>query len=160
MSRGERTTVMTRKGLRLKTKSTGKKKNVPVDSAHTFEDSFFSDYDLKSIAGKAIYTVTAATTNFLSPSSKRVKPSPAESSSTQPFILVDSQWNPICSHTHGVCEGSPLEQLTSCEGTHKADRVLGVSQVGVTMCKVITYFAEVLTCRIYGLILKNPIHHS
>ncbi|XLR35415.1 hypothetical protein HN51_044767 [Arachis hypogaea] len=48
-----------------------------VDRA--FEDSSSSDYDLKSITGKAIYTI--ATADSLSISSKRVKPSPTESSS-------------------------------------------------------------------------------
>ncbi|XP_015960785.1 DELLA protein GAIP-B-like [Arachis duranensis] len=60
-----------------------------------FEDSSSFDYYLKPIAGKAIYTITV-TTDSLSPSSKRVKPSPVESSSlTQPLVLVDLQKNGI-----------------------------------------------------------------
>ncbi|RYR22075.1 hypothetical protein Ahy_B03g067362 [Arachis hypogaea] len=86
-----------------------------------FEDSFSSDYDLKSITSKAIYTAAPVSVDSLSPSSKHVKPLPAESSSsTQSLVLVDSQENGIrLVHTHGVRGGSLSEQLISCGGALK-----------------------------------------
>ncbi|KAL1328492.1 hypothetical protein HN51_038332 [Arachis hypogaea] len=131
-----------------------------VDRA--FEDSSSSDYDLKAIAGKAIYTTAAATADSLSPSSKRVKPSPAESSSsTRPLVLVDSQENGIrLVHTLMACaEAVHQNNLSLAEALVKQIGFLAVSQVGA-MRKVATYFAEALARRIYGLYPENPIHHS
>ena len=130
-----------------------------IDKA--FEDSSSSDYDLKAIPGKAIYTTTAAT-DSLSPSSKRVKPSPAESSSsTRPLVLVDSQENGIrLVHTLMACaEAVHQNNLPIAEALVKQIGFLAVSQVGA-MRKVATYFAEALARRIYGLYPENPIHHS
>ncbi|MED6159392.1 hypothetical protein PIB30_041960 [Stylosanthes scabra] len=127
-----------------------------------FEDSSSSDYDLKAIAAKAIYTTASASADSLSPSSKRVKPSPAESSSsTRPLVLVDSQENGIrLVHTLMACaEAVHQNNLPLAEALVKQIGFLAVSQVGA-MRKVATYFAEALARRIYGLYPENPIQHS
>lgn len=125
-----------------------------------FSDS--SDYDLKAIPGKAVYTqaepVTAVREN------KRVKTSvtsdtlsfsPASvfpNETTRPVVLVDSQETGVrLVHTLMACaEAIQSDDLKLADALVKHIGVLAVHQPGA-MKKVATYFAEALARRIYRL---------
>ncbi|CAL5338946.1 unnamed protein product [Camellia sinensis] len=141
-----------------------------------FQDSFSDDYDLKAIAGKAVYPE-------IQQPNKRLKPSSASSSSTvssipvgiwtlplplplpdndsstastRPLILVDSQENGIrLVHALMACaEAIQQDNLKLAEALVKQIGLLAVSQAGA-MRKVATYFAEALARRIYRLYPQN-----
>ncbi|XVF02865.1 hypothetical protein REPUB_Repub04eG0211500 [Reevesia pubescens] len=149
-----------------------------------FEEASCSDYDLKAIPGKAIYSQKAQIQNDSSSSStqnnvkseKRLKsasgsPSdvfpPAATSygipaeSTSPVVLVDSQENGIrLVHALMACaEAVQQNNLNLAEALVKQIGFLAVSQAGAVR-KVATYFAEALARRIYRLYPQNPLDHS
>lgn len=150
-----------------------------------FEDASSSDYDLKAIPGKAIYGKTQLESSSSSNrESKRLKPTPssnpselypnpcsivpafstgvaAESSSTRPVVLVDSQDYGIkLVHCLMACaEAVQQNNLSLAEALVKQIGYLAISQTGA-MRKVATYFAEALARRIYGLYPQNPLDHS
>ncbi|XP_028767149.1 DELLA protein GAIP-B-like [Neltuma alba] len=148
-----------------------------------FEDASSSDYDLKAIAGKAIYssqTQTQHQQQLESPSreSKRLKPSSSAfnpalfsssplgsytlpNESTRPVVLVDSQENGIrLVHALMACADAVHQNNFSlAEALVKQIGFLAVSQAGA-MRKVATYFAEALARRIYRLYPENPLDHS
>ncbi|KAL7240211.1 hypothetical protein ACSBR2_005972 [Camellia fascicularis] len=139
-----------------------------------FQDSSSSDYDLKAIAGKAVYPE-------IQQPNKRLKPSSASSSSTvssipvgiwtlplplpdndsstastRPLILVDSQEIGIrLVHALMACaKAIQQDNLKLAEALVKQIGFLAVSQAGA-MRKVATYFAEALARRIYRLYPQN-----
>ncbi|KAM3753216.1 hypothetical protein ACB098_03G077300 [Castanea mollissima] len=146
-----------------------------------FDESSSSDYDLKAIPGKALYSQPQ--TQIESPSSrehKRLKPSiePASeivvpgssifsaltfptAESTRPVVLIDSQENGIrLVHALMACaEAVQQSNLPVAEALVKQIGFLAVSQAGA-MRKVATYFAEALARRIYGLYPQNPLNQS
>ncbi|KAE8699006.1 DELLA protein GAI1 [Hibiscus syriacus] len=153
-----------------------------------FEEASCSDYDLKAIPGKAIYsqnTRTQPQTHDSSSSStlnnvkseKRLKstsgshsdifpPPPAVSygiptDSVRPVVLVDSQENGIrLVHALMACaEAVQQNNLNLAEVLVKQIGFLAISQAGA-MRKVATYFAEALARRIYRLYPQNPLDHS
>ncbi|KAI9082173.1 hypothetical protein K1719_035913 [Acacia pycnantha] len=150
-----------------------------------FEDASSSDYDLKAIPGKAIYSSQTQTQTQhqqqleSSPSreSKRLKPSsvfnPAlfsssplgsytlPNESTRPVVLVDSQENGIrLVHALMACADAVHQNnFALAEALVKQIGFLAVSQAGA-MRKVATYFAEALARRIYRLYPENPLDHS
>lgn len=153
-----------------------------------FDESSSSDYDLKAIPGKALYSQpqirpqTQTQTQIESPSSrehKRLKPSIESNSeilpgssifsalnlptteSTRPVVLIDSQENGIrLVHALMACaEAVQQTNLTLAEALVKQIGFLAVSQAGA-MRKVATYFAEALARRIYGLYPQNPLNQS
>ncbi|GMN38505.1 hypothetical protein TIFTF001_007743 [Ficus carica] len=143
-------------------------------SVAAFEDplSSSSDYDLKAIPGKAIYS--HQTPNLDSPSSretKRLKPSPpsanndvvstAATDSTRPIVLVDSQENGIrLVHALMACaEAVQSNNLSLAEALVKQINYLATSQAGA-MRKVATYFAQALARRIYRLYAENLLDQS
>ncbi|KAF7808678.1 DELLA protein GAIP-B-like [Senna tora] len=156
----------------------------PMHKSHQdsliFEDSSSSDYDLKAIPGKAIYS-TQTQHHLESPSSretKRLKPSSSAfnpalysssptslgssfTESTRPVVLVDSQENGIrLVHALMACaEAVHQNNFTLAEALVKQIGFLAVSQAGA-MRKVATYFAEALARRIYRLYPENPLDHS
>nr|AYE67057.1 GA signal transduction related protein [Juglans regia]QBY34614.1 DELLA protein [Juglans regia] len=150
-----------------------------------FEESSSSDYDLKAIPGKAMYSQPQSQIEY-SPSSrdsKRLKSSSASGSnpdisfsgssttvgggftvsteSTRPVVLIDSQENGIrLVHALMACaEAVQQNSLGLAEALVKQIGYLAVSQAGA-MRKVATYFAEALARRIYKLYPKNPLDHS
>ncbi|XP_041009763.1 DELLA protein GAIP-like [Juglans microcarpa x Juglans regia] len=150
-----------------------------------FEESSSSDYDLKAIPGKAMYSQPQSQIEY-SPSSrdsKRLKSSSVSGSnpdisfsgssttvgggftvsaeSTRPVVLVDSQENGIrLVHALMACaEAVQQNNLVLAEALVKQIGYLAVSQAGA-MRKVATYFAEALARRIYKLYPKNPLDHS
>ncbi|PON87383.1 DELLA transcription factor [Trema orientale] len=153
-------------------------------SSIVFEDSSSSDYDLKAIPGKAIYS-QATSSQFESSSSretKRLKTSPgsissdlfaanssmpgayndvaAAADSSRP-VLVDSQENGIrLVHALMACaEAVQQNNLSIAEALVKQINYLAMSQAGA-MRKVATFFAQALTRRIYRLYPENPLDHS
>ncbi|KAE8710288.1 DELLA protein GAI1 [Hibiscus syriacus] len=151
-----------------------------------FEESSCSDYDLKAIPGKAIYSQSSQTqihdssststhNNFKS--EKRLKstsgshsdifspPPPASygipTDSIRPVVLVDSQENGIrLVHALMACaEGVQQNNLNLAEALVRQIGFLAISQAGA-MRKVATYFAEALARRIYRLYPQNPLDHS
>ncbi|XP_021293090.1 DELLA protein GAIP-B-like [Herrania umbratica] len=149
-----------------------------------FEEASCSDYDLKAIPGKAIYSQKAqthdssssSTQNNVVKSEKRLKstsgshsdiyPPPASSygipaESTRPVVLVDSQENGIrLVHALMACaEAVQQNNLNLAEALVKQVGFLAISQAGA-MRKVATYFAEALARRIYRLYPQNPLDHS
>ena len=151
-----------------------------------FDESSSSDYDLKAIPGKALYTQpqTQTRNQIESPSSrdhKRLKPSTTgsnpdifsfsassipgltipSSESTRPIVVVDSQENGIrLVHALLACaEAVQQNNLSVAEALVKQIGFLAVSQAGA-MRKVATYFAEALARRIYRLYPQNPLDHS
>ncbi|KAK4261743.1 hypothetical protein QN277_004700 [Acacia crassicarpa] len=149
-----------------------------------FEDASSSDYDLKAIPGKAIYSSQTQTQTqqqqLESPSSresKRLKPSsvfnPAlfsspplgsytlPNESTRPVVLVDSQENGIrLVHALMACADAVHQNnFALAEALVKQIGFFAVSQAGA-MRKVATYFAEALARRIYRLYPENPLDHS
>ncbi|KAK8582993.1 hypothetical protein V6N13_069759 [Hibiscus sabdariffa] len=154
-----------------------------------FDKASCSDYDLKAIPGKAIYSQSTQTQTHDSSSSsthsnvkseKRLKstsgsqpdifppPPPASASSfgiptdpIRPVILVDSQENGIrLVHALMACaEAVQQNNLNLAEALVKQIGFLAISQAGA-MRKVATYFAEALARRIYRLYPKNPLDHS
>ena len=153
-------------------------------SSIVFEESSSSDYDLKAIPGRAIYSNQ---TQFDSSSSssretKRLKPSSGSNpsdlfaatssipgayndglatESTRPVVLVDSQENGIrLVHALMACAKAVQEnKLTIAEALVKQINYLAMSQAGA-MRKVATFFAQALTRRIYRLYPENPLDHS
>ncbi|KAG6714152.1 hypothetical protein I3842_05G189200 [Carya illinoinensis] len=159
----------------------------PNNNSHNrvFEESSSSDYDLKAIPGKAMYSQPQSQIEY-SPSSrdsKRLKSSSASGSnpdisfsgssttvgggltvsteSTRPVLLIDSQENGIrLVHALMACaEAVQQNNLGLAEALVKQIGYLAVSQAGA-MRKVATYFAEALARRIYKLYPKNPLDHS
>ncbi|KAI4313763.1 hypothetical protein L6164_026718 [Bauhinia variegata] len=145
---------------------------------HPFEDASSSDYDLKAIPGKAIYSQTQTQTQHLeSPSSrdsKRLKSSNPElvppssvgafgmpSESTRQVVLVDSQENGIrLVHALMACaEAVQQNNFNIAQALVKQIGFLAASQAGA-MRKVATYFAEALARRIYRLYPETPLDHS
>ncbi|XWS69350.1 hypothetical protein CRYUN_Cryun04dG0171800 [Craigia yunnanensis] len=151
-----------------------------------FEEASCSDYDLKAIPGKAIYSQkTQSQTHDSSSSStqnnvkseKRLKstywshsdifPAAAASSygiqaeSTRPVVLVDSQENGIrLVHTLMACaEAVQQNNFNLAEALVKQIGFLAASQAGA-MSKVATCFAEALAQRIYRLYPQKPLDHS
>ncbi|KAK6252262.1 hypothetical protein QUC31_013982 [Theobroma cacao] len=149
-----------------------------------FEEASCSDYDLKAIPGKAIYSQktqthdssSSSTQNNVVKSEKRLKstsgshsdiyPPPASSygipaESTRPVVLVDSQENGIrLVHALMACaEAVQQNNLNLAEALVKQVGFLASSQAGA-MRKVATYFAEALARRIYRLYPQNPLDHS
>ncbi|KAL3578360.1 hypothetical protein D5086_019864 [Populus alba] len=140
-----------------------------------FEESSSSEYDLKVIPGKAVFSPT----QIDSRESKRLKTdlyqtssSPSSSSttlgslvasteSTRPVVLVDSQENGVrLVHLLMACaEAVQGDNLNLAEALVKQIGFLAVSQAGA-MRKVATYFAEALARRIYKLYPQNSIDHS
>ncbi|XP_022726848.1 DELLA protein GAIP-like [Durio zibethinus] len=148
------------------------------------EEASCSDYDLKAIPGKAIYSQKAQsqTHDSSSPSTqnnvkseKRLKSSsgshldifPPDASygisaeSTRPVVLVDSQENGIrLVHTLMACaEAVQQKNFSLAEALVKQIGILAISQAGA-MRKVATCFAEALARRIYRLYPQNPLDHS
>ncbi|KAL4303468.1 hypothetical protein GQ457_10G027090 [Hibiscus cannabinus] len=153
-----------------------------------FEEASCSDYDLKAIPGKAIYSPntqppthdssSSSTHNIVKPE-KRLKstsgshsdifppPPPATaaygipSDSIRPVVLVDSQENGIrLVHALMACaEAVQQNNLNLAEALVKQIGFLAISQAGA-MRKVATYFAEALARRIYRLYPQNPLDHS
>ncbi|XP_022735258.1 DELLA protein GAIP-B-like [Durio zibethinus] len=148
-----------------------------------FEEASCSDYDLKAIPGKAIYSQKTQTHDSSSSSStqnnikseKRLKSTsgshsdilaPAASygiptESSLPVVLVDSQENGIrLVHALMACaEAVQQNKLNLAEALVKQIGFLAISQAGA-MRKVATYFAEALARRIYRLYPRNPIDQS
>jgi len=141
-----------------------------------FEESSSSDYDLKVIPGKAVFSQT----QIDSRESKRLKTDLYQTSSssslssattlgsfgistesTRPVVLVDSQENGIrLVHLLMACAEAVQESnFTLAEALVKQIGFLAVSQAGV-MRKVATYFAEALARRIYKLCPQNSTDHS
>ncbi|CAH8363528.1 unnamed protein product [Eruca vesicaria subsp. sativa] len=142
-------------------------------------NSFFNDYELKSIPGNAVcarsnhFPIDDDSTN------KRLKPSDAmvtspsqavtgtttvttTTESTRSLILVDSQDNGVrLVHALMACaEAVQSTNLTLAEALVKQIGFLAVSQAGA-MRKVATYFAEALARRIYRLSPpQTQIDHS
>ncbi|KAL0005274.1 hypothetical protein SO802_012835 [Lithocarpus litseifolius] len=172
------------------TTSTSNNNNSQNQSTPTqiFDESSSSDYDLKAIPGKALYsqpqiqTQTQTQTQIESPSSrehKRLKPSIEPNTeivqgssifsalnlptteSTRPVVLIDSQENGIrLVHALMACaEAVQQSNLSVAEALVKQIGFLAVSQAGA-MRKVATYFAEALARRIYGLYPQNPLNQS
>lgn len=151
------------------------------------ESSTTSDYDLKAIPGKAMYSSNNSRNsnsnnnnnnhNYLSQSSasasslsssttnrenKRLKTSEFYTpESTRPIVLADSQENGIrLVHALMACaEAVQQNNLTLAEAFVKQIGFLAVSQAGA-MGKVATHFAEALARRIYGLYPQTPIDRS
>ncbi|XWS22850.1 hypothetical protein CRYUN_Cryun29cG0071400 [Craigia yunnanensis] len=148
---------------------------------HFFEEASCSDYDLKAIPGKAIYSQKTQTHESSSSSTqnnikseKRLKSTPGSHSdilapasyvipteSTRPVVLVDSQENGIrLVHALMACaEAVQQNDLNLAEALVKQIGFLAISQAGA-MRKVATYFAEALARRIYRLYPQNPLDHS
>ncbi|XWS34476.1 hypothetical protein CRYUN_Cryun21dG0041800 [Craigia yunnanensis] len=145
-----------------------------------FEEASCSDYDLKAIPGKAIYSQKAQTHDSSSTqnnikSKKRLKSTPGSHSdilatgasygipteSTRHVVLVDSQENGIwLVHALMACaEAVQQNNLNIAEALVKQIGFLAISQAGA-MRKVATYFAEALARRIYRLYPQNPLDHS
>ncbi|XP_062171138.1 DELLA protein GAIP-B-like [Alnus glutinosa] len=153
-----------------------------------FEDSSTSDYDLKAIPGKALYSQPQSqsrNSQIESPSSKRLKPSSGSGSgsnpenyfsgssciggggltvpsdATRPVVLIDSQENGIrLVHALLACaEAVQQNNLNLAEALVKQIGFLAVSQAGA-MRKVATYFAEALARRIYRVYPQIPLDHS
>ncbi|GLT36893.1 hypothetical protein SLA2020_112390 [Shorea laevis] len=150
-------------------------------NVHVFDEASYSDYDLKAIPGKAVYSQAQTLESSSSSnhhnensSNKRLKPSSGSSSETypagsmapfgispdptRPVVLVDSQENGIrLVHALMACAEAVQENnLTLAEALVKQIGCLAVSQAGA-MRKVATYFAEALARRIYGLRPENPL---
>ncbi|XP_022776430.1 DELLA protein GAIP-B-like [Durio zibethinus] len=147
------------------------------------EEASCSDYDLKAIPGKAIYSQKTQTHDSSSSTQNNVKPEkrlkstsgshsdifpptavasygiPAES--TRPVLLVDSQENGIrLVHALMACaEAVQQNNLNLAEALVKQIGFLAISQAGA-MRKVATYFAEALARRIYRIYPQNPLDHS
>ncbi|KAK9276416.1 hypothetical protein L1049_005949 [Liquidambar formosana] len=147
-----------------------------------FQDAS-SDYDLKAIPGKAVYTQIEPPSR----DAKRLKPSiasspttttttssstsstlglwggvPADSrTATRPVVLVDSQETGIrLVHTMMACaEAIQQSNFNLAETLVKQIGILAASQAGA-MRKVATYFAEALARRIYRLYPQNPLDLS
>ncbi|XVF85396.1 hypothetical protein PTKIN_Ptkin17bG0114700 [Pterospermum kingtungense] len=150
-----------------------------------FAEASCSDYDLKAIPGKAIYSQRPQTQTHDSSSSsstqnnvkpdKRLKPASGSNSdilapvsaygipteSSRPVVLVDSQENGIrLVHALMACaEAVQQNNLNLAEALVKQIGFLAISQTGA-MRKVATYFAEALARRIYRLYPQNPLDHS
>ncbi|XP_047330542.1 DELLA protein GAI1-like [Impatiens glandulifera] len=150
----------------------------PIDSSSTltYQSGLFtdqdssSDYDLKAIPGKAVFSSSP------SPVNKRLKPSSSTNSRSatsplpaavwgiqndsiiRPVVLMDSQENGIrLVHALMACaEAVQQENFSLAEALVKQVGFLAVSQSGA-MRKVATYFAEALARRIYRLF---PEDHS
>ncbi|GMJ04452.1 REPRESSOR OF GA, REPRESSOR OF GA1-3 1, repressor of GA [Hibiscus trionum] len=159
-----------------------KRKHQKSGQQQIFEEASCSDYDLKAIPGKAIYSQnthdsSSSSTHNNVKSEKRLKstsgshsdilppPPPASfgipTDSIRPVILVDSQENGIrLVHALMACaEAVQQNNLNLAEALVKQIGFLAVSQAGA-MRKVATYFAEALARRIYRLYPKNPLDHS
>ncbi|XP_059655375.1 DELLA protein GAI1-like [Cornus florida] len=142
-----------------------------------FEDPS-SDYDLKAIPGKAVYSQIQSSQSQTSNSNKRLKLCSGSSSSTassmpavavgglgspsieyntRPVILVDSQENGVrLVHALLACaEAVQQDKLKLADALVKQIGFLAISQAGA-MRKVATYFAEALARRIYRLYPQNP----
>uniref|UniRef100_A0A803PCG0 DELLA protein n=1 Tax=Cannabis sativa TaxID=3483 RepID=A0A803PCG0_CANSA len=137
-----------------------------------FEDSSSSDYDLKAIPGKAIYSnQTHFETTSSSRESKRLKPSSEtytndvvsnqNDNSTRSVILVDSQENGIrLVHALMACaEAVQQNNFNIADALVKQINYLAMSQAGA-MRKVATFFAQALARRIFRLYPENPLDHS
>ncbi|KAM6589168.1 hypothetical protein CsatA_011773 [Cannabis sativa] len=137
-----------------------------------FEDSSSSDYDLKAIPGKAIYSnQTHFETTSSSRESKRLKPSSETytndvvsnqtDNSTRSVILVDSQENGIrLVHALMACaEAVQQNNFNIADALVKQINYLAMSQAGA-MRKVATFFAQALARRIFRLYPENPLDHS
>ncbi|KAE8690874.1 DELLA protein GAI1 [Hibiscus syriacus] len=149
-----------------------------------FDEASCSDYDLKSIPGKAIYSQNTQTHDSSSSSThnnnvkseKRLKSTSGSHSdifppaavsygipteSVRPVVLVDTQENGIrLVHALMACADAVQQNnLNLAEALVKQIGFLAISQAGA-MRKVATYFAEALARRIYGLYPQNPLDHS
>ncbi|KAE8667195.1 DELLA protein GAI1 [Hibiscus syriacus] len=152
-----------------------------------FEEASCSDYDLKAIPGKAVYSQIQTKTHDSSSSSthnnfkteKRFKsasgsnsdifPPPAVgggsygilTDSIRPVVLVDSQDNGVrLVHALMACaEAVQQNDLNLAEALVRQIGFLAISQTGA-MRKVATYFAEALARRIYRLYPQNPLDNS
>ena len=155
-----------------------------------FDESSSSDYDLKAIPGKALYsqpqpqikTQTPTQTQIESPSSrehKRLKPSIESNSeilpgssifsalnlptteSTRPVVLIDSQENGI-RLVHALMACAEAVQQSNLTVAEALVKQIGFLAVSQAgaMRKVATYFAEALARRIYGLYPQNPLNQS
>lgn len=154
-------------------------KNFPI-----FEESTYSDYDLKAIPGKAVYSQaqtheSSSCSQNNDSSNKRLKPSSgstldsyptaasmpsfggASTDPTRPAVVVDSQENGIrlVQSLMACAEAVQGNNLPLAEALVKQIGCLAISQAGA-MRKVATYFAEALARRIYRLYPENPLDHS
>ncbi|KAM0983425.1 hypothetical protein ACFX13_011148 [Malus domestica] len=157
---------------------------------NVFEDcnSSSSYYDFKSIPGNAVFTKTRLDSSSREP--KRLKsssgsspsdllfnrpaasslpqpqqpislPAPAESSSTRPALLVDSQENGV-RLVHGLMACAEAVQQNNFNLAKALVTQIGYlagSQAGA-MRKVATFFAEALAHRIFRVYPQPPIDHS
>ncbi|XVF43602.1 hypothetical protein PTKIN_Ptkin02bG0052800 [Pterospermum kingtungense] len=147
-----------------------------------YEEASCSDYDLKAIPGKAIYSQktqsqtqdssSSSTQNNVKPE-KRLKSTSSDifppvasygvpaAEQTRPVVLVDSQENGIrLVHALMACaEAVQQNNLNLAEALVKQIGFLAISQAGA-MRKVATCFAEALARRIYRLYPQKPIHHT
>lgn len=156
-------------------------KSKSLSPRNQFDDCSSSNYDLKAIPGKAIFSPTPTPTRTQFDSSprehKRLKPSsdfysstssssclqpvslPAES--TRPVVLVDSQENGV-RLVHGLmacAEAVQQNNLNLAKALVTQIGCLAYSQAGA-MRKVATFFAEALAQRIFRVYPQPPIDHS
>ncbi|XP_044491209.1 DELLA protein GAIP-B-like [Mangifera indica] len=129
-----------------------------------FEEGCTSDYDLKAIPGKAMYsdnTSPVASSISTTRDNKRLKTELHSAESTRPVILADSQENGIrLVHALMACaEAIQQNNLAIAEAFVKNIRYLALSQAGA-MGKVATCFADAVAGRIYGHYPQNPIDHN
>ncbi|CAK7326765.1 unnamed protein product [Dovyalis caffra] len=140
-----------------------------------FEESSSSEYDLKVIPGKAVFSRTQIdsseskrlktdlyqTSSSSSSSSTTLGSLAVSTESTRPVVLVDSQENGVrLVHLLMACAEAVHESnFNLAEALVKQIGFLAVSQAGA-MRKVATYFAEALARRIYKLHPQNSIDHS
>lgn len=159
-------------------------------SRGVFEESSTSDYDLKAIPGKALYSQHQSqsqtrNSQIESPSSKRLKPSSGSGSnpgnyfsgssciggggggltvpsdSTRPVVLVDSQENGI-RLVHALLACAEAVQQNNLNLAEALVKQIGFLAVSQAgaMRKVATYFAEALARRIYRVYPPNPLENS
>ncbi|PRQ41132.1 putative transcription factor GRAS family [Rosa chinensis] len=148
-----------------------------------FEDCSSSNYELKAIPGKAIFS---SQTQFDSSprEPKRLKPSSSSdfysttttttnnsslqpvvslpnNESTRPVVVVDSQENGV-RLVHGLmacAEAVQRKNFDLAKALVTQISYLAISQAGA-MRKVATFFAEALAQRIWGVYPQPPIDHT
>jgi len=140
-----------------------------------FEDCSSSDYELKAIPGKAIFSQTQfdssprepkrlkSSTDFYSTTSsiQPVSLPLRTESSPRPVVVVDSQENGV-RLVHGLmacAEAVQQNNLNLAKALVTQISYLAISQAGA-MRKVATFFAEALAQRIFRVYPPAPIDHS
>ncbi|KAL4577917.1 hypothetical protein LXL04_014032 [Taraxacum kok-saghyz] len=144
--------------------------NKQIDSQQTAGGKMYDDdtYDLRAIAGGAIYGTTAEETPVTRNGVKRMKSAvagsedvPAPPESPRPVVLVDSQEVGIrLVHTLMACaEAVQQDNMKLADALVKHVGILAATQAGA-MGKVATYFAGALAQRIYKIYPQDGLETS